>query len=345
MKSLPSISVVICCHNSAARLPETLRHLAEQQAPAELAWEILLVDNASTDETVSVAERFASSRPDLSIRVTSELKLGQTYARLRGVEEASGEVILFADDDNWLAPDYLAILGETMRRRPEIAALGGMSTAVFEQEPPEWMSRHHRWYAVSGPPQGGEELAEVEFLWGAGTAFRRQILERIRKSAFRVPGRQGTGLGAGDDDELCCLIRLCGARLFRHPALRFQHYLPARRIKWDYLRRLHYSAGEVSVLLDTYRLNNSCMLAPWPAWLFRSWHAQVCNAYWRLVRHPVLLWSAARNLLEGDDRVLRLETYRGRLAALKQHHNNYRQMLSAAPVQLLNQPQVNGDAP
>lgn len=131
MTSLPSISVVVCCHNSAARLPETLRHLAEQQTPGKLTKETLLVDNASTDETVSVAERFASWRPSLSISIPSELKLGQTYARLRGVEETSGQMIFFADDDNWLAPECLAIFAETMRRCPEIAALGGMSTAVF----------------------------------------------------------------------------------------------------------------------------------------------------------------------------------------------------------------------
>jgi glycosyltransferase involved in cell wall biosynthesis len=342
--SPPSVTVVICCHNSATRLPDTLRHLAEQRVGAELVWDVLVVDNASTDETAVFTERFASAHPHVRIRVTRESRAGLIYARLRGIEEASGEVLLFADDDNWLAPDYVTILSETMSQHPEISALGGMSMAVCEQDPPEWLSRHQRWYAVSGPPEEGEMLREVEFLWGAGTAFRRQALERVIKYSFRLTGRQGTSLQSGEDVELCNVLRLNGERLYLHPALWFQHYLPAHRVNWDYLRRLHYAAGEASVLLDAYRLNDPGMRSPWPAWLLRSWPAQMCNAYWQIVRDPVLLWSSTRNLLEGDDRVLRLETYRGRLAALKQHRTNYRQMLSAAAVQLLNKPQMSGDA-
>jgi glycosyltransferase involved in cell wall biosynthesis len=323
-----SVTVVICCHNSAARLPETLRHLAEQKVPLGIEWEIVVVDNASTDDTVAVARRFAAEHEALSVRVVPELQLGQTYARLRGLREGRGEFILFVDDDNWLDPEYVALVSRTMGDGPEIAALGGMSTAVHEQEPPPWMSRHQRWYAVSGPPKESDELTEVEFLWGAGTAFRRSVLEQIVSAAFRLPGRQGTELPAGDDDELCCRLRLLGKKLFCSPRLRFQHYLPAPRMQWSYLRRLHYAAGEASVPLDAYRFRLARAKVGWPGWLLRSWIAQMCNVCWQIWRRPILLRRAQRESMEGDQRVLRIEMYSGRLKALKRHRRTYRRMLT-----------------
>jgi glycosyltransferase involved in cell wall biosynthesis len=325
-----SVSVVICCYNSAARLPETLLHLAEQKIPQGMEWEIVVVDNASTDNTAAVAGRFAATHPELSVRIVPEPQPGQMFARVRGLKEARGRIVLFVDDDNWLEREYVALVAETMSTRPEIGALGGMSTAVYEENPPQWMARHHRWYAVSGLPQDGAQLSEVGFLWGAGTAFRRSGLEQILSHAFRVPGRQGASLPAGDDHELCYRLRRLGQRLFCDPGLRFQHYLPAQRVQWTYLRRLHYGEGEASVLLDVYRINSPEAARLWPTWLLRSWHAQILNVCCNLLRHPIVFWRATRSSMEGDDRVLRFEIYRGRLAALKRIRGSYRQMLSAS---------------
>jgi len=335
--TLPSISVVICCHNSAGRLPETLLHLAAQQATPDLTWEILIVDNASNDDTVTVAQRFASVHSCLSIRVIEELQLGQTYARVRGVAEARGDVILFVDDDNWLGGNYVTTVAEMMAAHPQMSGLGGASTAVFDGTPPGWITRHQRWFAVSGPPQDADPLVEVGFIWGAGSAFRKRTLEQVAQCGFRVPGRQGTALQAGDDSELCSLIQLCGGRLYYCSLLQFQHYLPARRLTWNYLRRLHHGSGEVSVLLDVYRIDYPG--TRWPRWLLRSWYAQVCNAWLQILRHPLLSWRSTRNLLEGDDRVLRIETYRGRLAALKRYRREYKRFVSTPPAPLANCPQ------
>jgi glycosyltransferase involved in cell wall biosynthesis len=329
-----SVSVVICCYNSAARLPQTLRHLAEQKIRQGMEWEIIVVDNASTDDTAAVTRHFAAVHPDLSVRIVSEPQPGTMHARVRGLKEARGVIVLFVDDDNWLAPEYVALVAETMKARPEIAALGGMSTAVFEEEPPEWTARHQRLYAVSGLPKATDQLTEANFLWTAGTSFRRSALEQVIDNSLRVPGRQGTTLQAGEDDELCYRLQLRGHRLFCHPALRFQHYLPARRVQWDYLRRLCYANGEVSVLLDGYRIKGVESQSRWSKWLLHSWHAQVLDVYSKLWRHPIVLWRGAREPMEGVDQVLRMEIFLGRLAALKRVREIYAQMLSSSFDQL-----------
>jgi glycosyltransferase involved in cell wall biosynthesis len=325
-----AVSVVICCYNSAARLPETLRHLVEQKIPQGMEWEIVVVDNASADDTTAVAERFAAAHPELSVRIVPEPQPGQMFARVRGLREARGGIILFVDDDNWLEPEYVALMAETMQAHPEIAGLGGMSTAVYEQEPPPWVSRHERLFAVSGLPKETDELTEVNFLWGAGTAFRRRALEDVADLSFRVPGRRGTALHGGDDDELCYRLQIRGHKLFRHPSLRFQHYLPAQRVQWSYLRRLCYATGEVGVLLDVYRIKGTEAKSRWWTRLLGSWPAQVLDLYGKLLRHPIVLWRATRNSMEGNDQVLRVEIFRGRLAALKRARGSYGQMLSAS---------------
>ncbi len=129
---LPSISVVLCCHNSAERLPETLRHLSEQRVPAGLTWEILVIDNASTDNTPQLVQEFSTQHSQLSVRLITN-QVGTGHARQRGMSEAAHDVILFVDDDNWLASDYVSILAETLREHPEISGLGGTSTALLRR--------------------------------------------------------------------------------------------------------------------------------------------------------------------------------------------------------------------
>lgn len=332
--AFPSISVVLCCHNSAKRLPETLGHLARQQAQSGLIWEILVIDNASTDDTCVTVHQFATQYPTLPIRVVNEARLGQTYARQRGIVEALHEIILFVDDDNWLAPDYLAVLAETLRDHPEIAALGGMSTACCEGPEPAWLSKYQGWYAVTGASSGSELLKEENFLWTAGAAFRRSAINRADSLGlpYLMSGRRGDSLDGGEDQELCHLIRMSGGRLFRHSGLYFRHYLPQGRLTWQYLRRLHYAAGVVSVRLDVYRHGYSSVHRNWPAWLVGSWWAQMANVSWHILRHPLILWRSRRGPLEGSDRVLRLETYCGRLDALWSQRRSYRKMIAQSTV-------------
>jgi len=327
---LPSISVVLCCHNSAERLPETLRHLSEQRVPAGLVWEILVIDNASTDDTPKLVQEFSTRHPQFAVRLVNEPRLGGAFARQRGVSEALYETILFVDDDNWLAADYLTILAETLSQHPEIAALGGSSTACCEGPQPAWLERYQGWYALTGMPENRETLTEENFLWTAGAAFRLQALHRANALGLPllVSGRRGESLDGGEDDELCHLVRLAGGRLFRHSGMHFKHYLPARRLTWEYLRRLHYAAGLVSVKLDVYRNGYTRSSSLWPAWILGSWSAQMVNVCLQILRHPVIMFRSKRDPLEGEDRVLTLEVYRGRLDSLWSHRRSYRKMIA-----------------
>ena len=275
-----------------------------------------------------MVREFARHYPRLAVRLVEEPRLGQGYARQRGISEAEHDVILFVDDDNWLAADYLRILSETLRQHPEISGLGGTSSACCDGPAPAWLERYQGWYALTGVPADRESLQEEKFLWTAGAAFRREAIDRANALGLPllVSGRRGDTLDGGEDEELCHLVRLAGGKLFRHSGMHFKHYLPARRLTWEYLRRLHYAAGLVSVKLDVYR-NGYTRTSAWPTWVVSSWSAQMANVCLRILSHPVTLFRLKRSPLEGEDTVLNLEAYRGRLAALWSHRRSYRRMI------------------
>src|SRR5436305_10300761 len=115
--SLPGISVIICCYNSAKRLPETLAHLARQNSP--IPWEVIVVDNASTDDTARVARECWPSET-APLRIVDEPKSGLIYARVSGLQASRYEWLSFVDDDNWVAPDWLQLVAEIFSSRPEV---------------------------------------------------------------------------------------------------------------------------------------------------------------------------------------------------------------------------------
>lgn len=102
-----SVSIVICCHNSAKRLPDTLKHLLIQEVPDNLQWEVIVVDNVSTDNTAQVARSLWPDDAPAPLQVVSEPEPGLSNARKRGFMEAKYELVSFVDDENWLAPDWV----------------------------------------------------------------------------------------------------------------------------------------------------------------------------------------------------------------------------------------------
>ncbi|MFC1797335.1 glycosyltransferase [Pseudomonadota bacterium] len=133
MDLTPGVSIVVCCYNSATRLPETLKHLAELEGSPDLALETIIIDNACTDNTSCVAmASWESLGAPYELRAVKEAIPGVKQARIRGIIEARHEIILFCDDDNWLCNSYAVIAKEIMDANPHVVLLGGMSEAVYE---------------------------------------------------------------------------------------------------------------------------------------------------------------------------------------------------------------------
>jgi cellulose synthase/poly-beta-1,6-N-acetylglucosamine synthase-like glycosyltransferase len=120
------ISVIICCLNSVSKLLVTLAHLEAQEPPAA-PWELLIIDNESTDGSADFARRdWKSDR--IPLRVVEEPRLGVRFARERGLSESRYPFLAFVDDDNWLAPDWVRTAYEIISSDESLLASAAFSS-------------------------------------------------------------------------------------------------------------------------------------------------------------------------------------------------------------------------
>ena len=234
------ISFVICCYNSSQRLPETLRHLAAQQVQG-MEWEIVLVDNASTDDTVSRAkELWAAYGYRCELRIVSEQRRGVNHARITGINAAAFELIVFCDDDNWLDPDYLQLAAEIMNDT-SIGVCGAKGTAIFEKTEPVWFSQYKAVFACSeqADKEGVLDWNNIG-LYSAGMVVRKSVISEVLGSGYEsiFEARNDNKLSGGEDFEMVVLIRALGYKAYYSPRLSFKHYMPESRMQWSYLTRL-----------------------------------------------------------------------------------------------------------
>lgn len=318
------VSVVICTYNGAARLPQTLAHLAAQENTEAIAWEVLVVDNASTDDTAAVVRHCWPADAPAPLRIVNEPRLGTANARRRGLMEARYEIISFVDDDNWLAPNWLCVVNDIMSRDPHLGALGSISYPACEIEPPRWFERFRADYAVFTE----EDLAAADGTpWGlfsAGMSIRKTAWLQLAGDGFdfSISGAVGSKLGRGEDSELTFALREAGWKLQIEPRLRFEHFIPAYRLNWAYLRRLKRESAISTVALDAYNLpadhGTGIKRRLRKTWM---WHAMA--AIRALLKDPRTLVLAPFCAMEGDPAVLVYEGWRGRLTGLLQQRGKY----------------------
>ncbi len=249
-----SVSIVLCCHNSAARLPDTLRHLCAVEVPPGLCWEVLLVDNASTDTTAVCAQAlWAEAGAPAPLNVLTEPRLGLNHARWAGIRAARGDIVSFVDDDNWVDSAWLKVIVDVFAAQPSVGAVGAWAEPVSDGPIPPWFERAQHLYACG--QQGaaaGPVPAARGYLYGAGLSIRRTALLALDAAGFapRLIGRSGASLAGGEDSELCRALSSAGWDLWYEPRLRLRHFMPAGRLTLAYARRLSFEMGRAAVRLE-----------------------------------------------------------------------------------------------
>ncbi len=254
---MTQLSVVICTHNPRSDyFGRTLDALRIQTLPVD-QWEMLVIDNASKQP---VQERFDFTWHP-GARVVREDKLGLTPARLRGIAEAGGDLLVFVDDDNVLDPDFLEAASRIAAERAFLGSWSGQCRPGFEQQPEEWTRRY--W--------GNLVIREFDTdVWsnlprlsatmpcGAGLCVRRTVarhylaLNDAGQRSVQLD-RTGTSLMSGGDNDLAACACDIGLGVGLVPALKLTHLIPPVRLTEDYLSRLAEGIAYSSVLLDRAR--------------------------------------------------------------------------------------------
>jgi glycosyltransferase involved in cell wall biosynthesis len=246
-------SVIICTHNPRSDyFARVLAGLRDQTLPLE-KWELLIVDNASRLPLASTWDISWHPRA----RHILESELGLSWARRRGIQEASADLIIFVDDDNVLDQTYLTEAIKIQQEWPSLGVWGsGSIRGDFEVEPPESLRELQPWLALRElpTPRWSDAYCEDAIPWGAGLCVRKEIATTYSqfcdRSPVQITGRQGSSLLCADDREIsfvCCSYGL-GIGIF--PELELTHLIPQHRVSRDYFLGLVEGTYVSNFLLD-----------------------------------------------------------------------------------------------
>jgi len=201
-QSLPVISLILCTRNRASTLPACLASLA--RLAAEIAFELVIVDNGSTDNTATVLAEFASAT-HIPVVLLHEPRAGVSRAKNAGIRAARGDILIFTDDDCYPEPGYLDAIASCFQD-DRIAYLGGRILLHDPADLPITMQPlNHAVFLPSGI------YIKPGIIHGANFAFRREVFQRI--GAFDVHLGPGTRVKGAEDIDLlqrASSSRFCG---------------------------------------------------------------------------------------------------------------------------------------
>jgi GT2 family glycosyltransferase len=241
--STPRVTVAVLTYNRSGLLREALAGMVVQNYPAG-AWELIVVDNNSTDDTRGTVSSFASAAT--APRLVIETRQGLDHGRNRAVDEARGDVIVLADDDIIVGPDWLAqmVAPFSSDGAQRIGVVGGEVVPVFPDGVPAWLERAHRPLGFRRDPG---PLPPDQAPMGANFAFPKWAFERFGKFDTSLD-RQGERLFGGGDSEMIRRIRAAGLEAWFVPGARALHQMPADRLTLRYAMRHAFDSARSRVV-------------------------------------------------------------------------------------------------
>lgn len=234
-------SIIVCTYNRAESLRDTLRALRAQHVASALKWEVIVVDNNSKDHTRQVVEMVQLEWPLL--RYEFEGAQGLSHARNHGIACASGDVLLFTDDDVLPEPDWIETTLEGMAKH-QADACGGFIAPIWETPPPSWLTeRFYGFLAIRTDRADDYPITHSgQAPFGANMAFRKSVFDRV--GLFDTSrGRKGKVLASGEDGEMFERILTAGIKAVFLGRSRVHHKVESFRLTKRYFRRWRFQTS------------------------------------------------------------------------------------------------------
>ncbi|HEY1848785.1 MAG TPA: glycosyltransferase [Opitutaceae bacterium] len=237
------VTVAVITYNRSRFLRQTLAGLVKQDYPPAL-WELLVIDNNSTDDTADIVYGFMAATPPP--RRILEVAPGLDSGRNRAVIEAKGDVIVLIDDDILIGPDWLSRLVGPFNSvsAHQIGVVGGEVIPVFPDGLPPWLEGVHRPLALrsdTGP------LGPAQWPMGANFAFPRWVFAKLGNFDTHLD-RRGAQLFGGGDTDMVRRVRAAGLEAWFVPGARVQHQIPASRLTFSYAARHAFDSARSRIV-------------------------------------------------------------------------------------------------
>jgi glucosyl-dolichyl phosphate glucuronosyltransferase len=252
----PQASVIVCTHNKSASLRRSIGSILDCAGGADL-YGVIVVDNASTDDTRGVVHELMQQRPDGALRYVYEARIGLHYARHAGARAARSNLLLYTDDDVEVDREWVKAYVDAFSNHPDMAAAGGPALPSWETEPPLWLRE-----LVATDLQDRRMCSELSLIdlsdtftpdsgtfFGLNMAIRYDSLKGFGGFQPELFGNQRLGAG---EWGLYWVMRRAGAAIGYVPAARVLHRIPASRMRPEYFERWAWF-GPAGEMFDRWR--------------------------------------------------------------------------------------------
>ncbi|MCL1850899.1 MAG: glycosyltransferase [Bacteroidetes bacterium] len=251
------LSIIICTYNREKYIYNVLQSLVQNDFPTDL-YEIVLINNNSTDQTEEKCKTFQQDYPQITFRYFIETHQGLSFARNRGIKEAQGDTLVFLDDDAFVNQDYLTNLVYYLKEYPDMIAFGGEVSPLFETGiTPVWLSKwSYSWVSAINLGNKVTLFKGNKFPIGANMGFRKEYFEKYGDFNTSL-GRNKKNMMAGEEKDIFNRSNRETEKIYYLPQLKVKHVIPESRTTKAYIKRLGEGIG-MSEQLRTLYISKRC---------------------------------------------------------------------------------------
>jgi glycosyltransferase involved in cell wall biosynthesis len=237
------ISVVICTYNRSAYIKDAMDSLYEQTLSRD-QYEVIVVNNNSTDATQEVCESFIATHTDAFFYYFNEPKQGASFARNTGAAFAKSPLLCFMDDDAVADKDYLERIVQFFDKHPDAGGLGGRIIPKYIPSEPQWMS--HYVSSLVGHFHYSEDVsvfAPNKYPLESNMIIRKKDFDAIDGFNSALPGVVGTLRIGGEGKDFFMRLKELERTIYYDPAIRVQHVVETAKLTREYMYRVASGIG------------------------------------------------------------------------------------------------------
>jgi len=279
------ISIIICTYNRAGNLQECFDCLATQETNSGFSWEVLLVDNNSSDHTKHFTEEY-STDCNFQLRYTFASQQGLSFARNHGIKESKGSFLIFIDDDIRVSKKWLQSIYNTFITY-QCDAVGGRIHIESPAKLPKWITPDM--YGFLGHQDFGDQAHPMdgykEYPFGGNMAIRHSVIDKI--GLFNIEmGRKGEGLKKdelfkGEETDFFHRLKDAGGSFYYQPEALVLHKILPHQLKPSFFLTLHCNAGQVQAFRDPEKYRRT--LVGIPLFIFMQFIRSIGKYMYQLV--------------------------------------------------------------